>query len=121
MYIVHCSQSKYVAICYGYSHSKYIRANICDYNSTVLCEDNPFDDGKNINNTILSCVQNIFCFKKTLFSGDSLSYHAGQKFSTIDMDNDEWKDGACAIEHGGAWWYKECDKRYSNKPIYQNM
>lgn len=44
--------------------------------------------------------------------GDSLSYHAGQKFSTLDVDNDEWKDGACATEHGGAWWYKECDKRY---------
>lgn len=30
----------------------------------------------------------------------------------MDSDNDEWKDGACAVEHGGAWWYKECDKRY---------
>lgn len=46
-----------------------------------------------------------------MFIGDSLSYHAGQKFSTFDADNDEWKDGACALEHGGAWWYKECDKR----------
>ncbi|KAJ2954313.1 hypothetical protein O0L34_g2566 [Tuta absoluta] len=54
-------------------------------------------------------------------AGDSLSYHAGQKFSTFDADNDEWKDGACAVEHGGAWWYKECDKsnlngKYSNTP-----
>ncbi|KAJ8737692.1 hypothetical protein PYW08_000287 [Mythimna loreyi] len=47
-------------------------------------------------------------------AGDSLSYHAGQKFSTYDIDNDEWKDGACATEHGGAWWYKECDKSNLN-------
>ncbi|XP_050361215.1 angiopoietin-related protein 4-like [Nymphalis io] len=47
-------------------------------------------------------------------AGDSLSYHAGQKFSTYDSDNDEWKDGSCAVEHGGAWWYKECDKSNLN-------
>ncbi|XP_026746619.1 angiopoietin-related protein 4-like isoform X4 [Trichoplusia ni] len=47
-------------------------------------------------------------------AGDSLSYHAGQKFSTLDVDNDEWKEGACATEHGGAWWYKECDKSNLN-------
>ncbi|XP_030026691.1 fibrinogen C domain-containing protein 1 isoform X1 [Manduca sexta] len=47
-------------------------------------------------------------------AGDSLSYHAGQKFSTFDMDNDEWKDGSCSAEHGGAWWYKECDKSNLN-------
>ncbi|XP_045784003.1 fibrinogen C domain-containing protein 1-like isoform X2 [Maniola jurtina] len=47
-------------------------------------------------------------------AGDSLSYHAGQKFSTYDMDNDEWKEGSCAVEHGGAWWYKECDKSNLN-------
>nr|XP_037866421.1 fibrinogen C domain-containing protein 1 isoform X3 [Bombyx mori] len=47
-------------------------------------------------------------------AGDSLSYHAGQKFSTFDVDNDEWKDGSCAQEHGGAWWYKECDKSNLN-------
>ncbi|CAG5027789.1 unnamed protein product [Parnassius apollo] len=47
-------------------------------------------------------------------AGDSLSYHAGQKFSTHDADHDEWKDGSCAKEHGGAWWYKECDKSNLN-------
>ncbi|XP_063546887.1 ficolin-1-like [Cydia strobilella] len=47
-------------------------------------------------------------------AGDSLSYHAGQKFSAMDMDHDEWKDGSCAVEHGGAWWYKECDKSNLN-------
>ncbi|XP_068619019.1 fibrinogen C domain-containing protein 1-like [Battus philenor] len=62
-------------------------------------------------------------------AGDSLTYHAGQKFSTHDADNDEWKDGSCATEHGGAWWYKECDKSNLNgkytlsadEPQGQNM
>ncbi|XP_061705404.1 angiopoietin-related protein 7-like isoform X2 [Cydia pomonella] len=52
-------------------------------------------------------------------AGDSLSYHAGQKFSAMDMDHDEWKDGSCAVEHGGAWWYKECDKSNLNG-VYVN-
>ncbi|XP_072931047.1 fibrinogen C domain-containing protein 1-like isoform X2 [Epargyreus clarus] len=53
-------------------------------------------------------------------AGDSLSYHAGQKFSTYDFDNDEWKDGSCASEHGGAWWYKECDKSNLNGKYSMN-
>lgn len=45
-------------------------------------------------------------------AGDSLSYHAGHKFSTFDMDNDGWGDGNCAQAHSGAWWYNACDMRY---------
>ncbi|CAH0716405.1 unnamed protein product, partial [Brenthis ino] len=57
-------------------------------------------------------ISTIGTFRGT--AGDSLSYHAGQKFSTYDVDNDEWKEGSCANEHGGAWWYKECDKSNLN-------
>jgi RNA polymerase-associated protein CTR9 len=44
-------------------------------------------------------------------SGDSLVYHAGMKFSTRDVDNDQWIDGNCAEMHSGAWWYSGCDTR----------
>lgn len=44
-------------------------------------------------------------------AGDSLSYHAGNKFSAYDMDNDGWQDGNCAQTHTGAWWYSACDMR----------
>lgn len=42
-------------------------------------------------------------------SGDSLSYHAGSKFSTFDVDNDVWLEGNCAQSHTGGWWYNSCD------------
>jgi hypothetical protein len=32
-------------------------------------------------------------------AGDSLSYHAGSKFSTKDLDQDEWAEGSCAQAH----------------------
>ncbi|XP_063917415.1 angiopoietin-related protein 7-like [Zophobas morio] len=42
-------------------------------------------------------------------AGDSLTYHAGSKFSTKDLDQDEWQEGSCAQAHTGAWWYRNCD------------
>lgn len=44
-------------------------------------------------------------------AGDSLSYHAGQKFSALDLDNDSWVEGNCAQAHTGGWWYNACDTR----------
>ncbi|RUS71812.1 hypothetical protein EGW08_020419 [Elysia chlorotica] len=45
-------------------------------------------------------------------AGDSLSYHNGNQFTTIDSDNDLHKPANCATEHGGGWWFRACD--YSN-------
>lgn len=43
--------------------------------------------------------------------GDALSFHAGNKFSTFDSDNDLWLAGNCAQTHGGGgWWFKDCDQ-----------
>lgn len=44
-------------------------------------------------------------------AGDAMSYHAGQKFSTFDLDNDSWPEGNCAQAHTGAWWFNACDTR----------
>ncbi|GFS25207.1 tenascin-R [Elysia marginata] len=41
-------------------------------------------------------------------AGDSLSYHNGAPFSTLDRDNDEALEH-CVEKHGGGWWFKKCD------------
>ena len=45
--------------------------------------------------------------------GDSLSYHNGAAFSTIDKDNDEHSKN-CAELASGAWWYKSCHFSHLN-------
>ena len=32
----------------------------------------------------------------------------GQKFSTIDRDNDNWLEEHCAKRRGGGWWHNRC-------------
>ena len=41
-------------------------------------------------------------------AGDSLTYHSGHRFSSIDRDHDGW-DKNCAVDHGGGWWFNNCD------------
>ena len=44
--------------------------------------------------------------------GDSLRYHNGKSFTTIDQDHDRNRNHNCASEsnHGGGagWWYNAC-------------
>ncbi|XP_065357192.1 fibroleukin-like [Calliphora vicina] len=39
---------------------------------------------------------------------DGMSYYSGQKFSTIDYDNDEIATANCAKNYNAGWWFKSC-------------
>ena len=58
-------------------------------------------------------------------AGDSLAYHNGSRFSTIDNDNDIWYNN-CAQVWTGAWWYRSChhsnlNGRYFNTPTINDQ
>ncbi|KAH8419086.1 hypothetical protein KR222_004649 [Zaprionus bogoriensis] len=39
---------------------------------------------------------------------DRMRVHENQKFTTFDMDNDQWQDNNCAIIFHSGWWYNNC-------------
>ncbi|XP_028424276.1 microfibril-associated glycoprotein 4-like [Perca flavescens] len=46
-------------------------------------------------------------------AGDSLNYHNGQKFTTVDRDQDS-STGSCAKYYLGAFWYNNCQEANPN-------
>ena len=51
-----------------------------------------------------------FCFVRKLAGSciDAFSYNVGAPFSTKDKDADSNAISNCAVDHQGAWWYKNC-------------
>ena len=45
---------------------------------------------------------------------DSLTYHNGMKFTTIDQDNDDAHNGSCGNIFPGGWWHKACYYAFLN-------
>jgi ficolin len=56
--------------------------------------------------TIIVDVYNNYLYSVV---GDSLTYNNGDKFTTLDQNNDKnVNTGNCAVDRHGAWWYRYC-------------
>ena len=53
-----------------------------------------------------------------MFSGDSLSYHKDEAFSTKDADHDS-DSVSCSFRYHGAWWFRNCYYSHLNGRYYQ--
>uniref|UniRef100_A0A318D5X2 Uncharacterized protein n=1 Tax=Kangiella spongicola TaxID=796379 RepID=A0A318D5X2_9GAMM len=58
-------------------------------------------------------------------AGNSLSYHRGSNFTTVDMDNDNALTN-CAVSYRGGWWYQNCHRvnlngEYGNNRDHQGV
>ena len=54
-------------------------------------------------------------------TGDSLVYHTGQYFSTVDRDNDNYNASCAQLYSGGGWWYNYCYKANLNGQYGNDM
>ncbi|XP_033647636.1 fibrinogen-like protein 1 [Asterias rubens] len=52
-------------------------------------------------------------------ASDSLSYHSGSDFSTVDRDNDGGARLSCASSYMSGWWFNYCLKSNLNGVYYQ--
>ncbi|CAH1239328.1 ANGPTL7 [Branchiostoma lanceolatum] len=54
-------------------------------------------------------------------AGDSMEQNNGQKFSTVDRDNDADSDRSCSQEYGqGGWWFGSCGRSVLNGHYLRN-
>ncbi|XP_022094452.1 uncharacterized protein LOC110981291 [Acanthaster planci] len=60
---------------------------------------------------------NLGNFYGSYTADDSLTYHNGMSFSTLDQDNDVDLSRHCAQSFRGAWWYQNCFASNLNGPF----
>ncbi|KAI8510682.1 Fibrinogen- domains (FReDs) [Branchiostoma belcheri] len=57
-------------------------------------------------------------------AGDSMTHiysNNGQRFSTVDRDNDDDRERHCSQRHAqGGWWYKRCGTSFLNGNLLRN-
>ncbi len=53
-------------------------------------------------------------------AGNSLGWHSGMQFTTIDQDNDIHRNVNCASAHRGGWWYAKCHDSNLNGHYYRD-
>ncbi|XP_072115469.1 tenascin-X-like isoform X4 [Mobula birostris] len=58
-------------------------------------------------------------------AGNSLAYHRGSNFTTVDEDNDNALTN-CAVSYRGGWWYQNCHRvnlngEYGNNKDHQGV
>ncbi|XP_059827249.1 tenascin-X-like [Hypanus sabinus] len=58
-------------------------------------------------------------------AGNSLAYHRGSNFTTVDEDNDNSLTN-CAVSYRGGWWYQNCHRvnlngEYGNNKDHQGV
>ena len=55
-------------------------------------------------------------------AGDSLSYHFGAEFSSIDKDHDKDQNKHCAQEFQSGWWFtSECSNLLTSEKKWSNL
>uniref|UniRef100_A0A1I8FSH1 Fibrinogen C-terminal domain-containing protein n=1 Tax=Macrostomum lignano TaxID=282301 RepID=A0A1I8FSH1_9PLAT len=76
-------------------------------NVLYVCEYSNFTVGNSTTNYTMNYGSYLTASSNT--SMDSLNYHRGRPFTTIDRDNDQNPSGACTDTRGFAgWWYANC-------------
>lgn len=55
---------------------------------------------------------------ETEIEDDFQMMHNEMKFSTKDVDNDEWKTGECAKWYKAGWWFNKCTDYNVNGVYY---
>ena len=81
-----------------------LRVDLADWEgNTAFAKYNQFSVGNEYSSYTLS----VSGYQSASTAGNSLAYHNGQMFSTLDRDNDAWPGGQCNVRYS-PWWHGSC-------------